>query len=236
VIFDEAAQLYWNWTKTHAKSREEALANGYAKTSHGYKGYVGQKIEDKVYVGFKPDKVNKSGYLELYSKLLEEKGFPPLPTYKPIPEHQNMKSDELVMTTYKLAVHTHSRTANCKWLTEIAHDNPALINPRTAAARGIKTGDKIKIRSPVGEITTRAFVTEGMVPGVVSISHHLGRWQYGRYASGNKSPMARDDDPDLKLKWWNKYGTHPNWAIPNSPDPINGQQRWFDTVVTVNKA
>jgi hypothetical protein len=29
---------------------------------------------------------------------------------------------------------------------------------------------------------------------------------------------------------------HPNWIIPNKPDPINGQQAWMDTVVKVTKA
>jgi hypothetical protein len=29
---------------------------------------------------------------------------------------------------------------------------------------------------------------------------------------------------------------HPNWLIPNSPDPVNGQQRWMDTVVRVTRA
>ncbi len=45
-----------------------------------------------------------------------------------------------------------------------------------------------------------------------------------------------DVDPDVKLKTWKTYGVHPNWAIPNTPDPINGQQRWMDTVVRVSKA
>lgn len=31
-------------------------------------------------------------------------------------------------------------------------------------------------------------------------------------------------------------GVNPNWIIPNSPDPISGQQRFMDTVVTVAKA
>ncbi len=75
-----------------------------------------------------------------------------------------------------------------------------------------------------------------MVPGVVAISHHLGHWQYGRYASGNKAPMAEDNDPDLKLKWWDTYGVHPNWIIPNKSDPINGQMIFMDTVVQVTKA
>ncbi|VAX16448.1 hypothetical protein MNBD_NITROSPINAE04-503, partial [hydrothermal vent metagenome] len=51
-----------------------------------------------------------------------------------------------------------------------------------------------------------------------------------------KAPFAGDNDPDLKLKWWKKNGVHPNWIIPNKPDPINGQMRWMDTVVSVTKA
>ncbi len=235
VIYDKETGVYWNWKKSKAKNEADAEQKGYTHTKYAYKGYVGQKIGDEIYQGFKPDAVNKSGYLELYSILLKEKDFAPLPTYMPIPEHQKMKPNELILTTYKVNVHTHSRTQNCKWLTEIYHDNPAWINPKTAVERGIKSGDKILVKSKIGQIETKALVTESMVPGVVAISHHLGHWQYGRYASGNKSPIHEGKDPDSKRKWWAENGEHPNWIIPNSPDPINGQQRWMDTVVKVTK-
>jgi anaerobic selenocysteine-containing dehydrogenase len=236
VIFDEATGVYWNWKKSKAKSESEAKEKGYTKTKNSYKGYVGQEIGGNVYKAFKPDKLNKSGYFEIYSELLEAKKFPPLPTYMPIPEHEKMGSGDLILTTYKVPVQIHSRSANCKWLTEIYHDNPAKINPKSAKPLGIKDGDKIKVQSAIGEITTTANVTEGVVPGIVAISHHLGHWEYGRYASGNKAPLAGDEDPDLKLKHWKTYGVHPNWIIPNKPDPINGQQIWMDTVVKVTKA
>ncbi len=235
VILDAATGVYWNWKKSKAKSEAEAMEKGYTKTSGALKGYVGQKIGDKVYSGFKPDAVNKSGFFELYSDLLELKGLSPLPSYYSRKEHENMKSNELIMTTYKVAVQIHSRSANCKWLTEIYHDNPAQINSITANQLGIKTGDKIKVKSSIGEIVTKANVTEGVVPGAIAISHHLGHWEYGRYASGKKAPLAGDNDPDLKLKTWDTYGVHPNWIIPNKPDPISGQQAWMDTVVTVTK-
>jgi len=236
VIYDEGTGVYWNWHKAKAKSEAEAREKGYVKTKNGYKGYVAQKIGDKAHKGFKPDKLNKSGYFELYSELLEAKNIPPLPTYTPIPSHEKMGSDELILTTYKVAVQIHSRSANCKWLTEIYHDNPAQINPKTANRIGIKTGDKIKVKSEIGEITTTANVTEALVPGVIAISHHLGHWEYGRYASGKKAPLAEGDDPELKLKFWDTYGVHPNWIIPNRPDPVSGQQAWMDTVVKVTKA
>ena len=235
VLYDKETGVYWHWKNSKAKTAEEAKKKGYTHTKNAYKGYIGQKVGDKVYGGFTPDKLNKSGYLELYSNLLKEKGFVPLPSFMPIPEHEKMKSDELILTTYKVNVHIHSRSANCKWLTEIYHDNPAWINPDTARKKGIKTGDKIIVSSKVGKIETKAFVTECIVPGVVAISHHMGHWEYGRYASGKKAPLADANDPDLKFKWWDEIGVHPNWIIPNSPDPIAGQQCWMDTVVEVTK-
>ncbi|MHC4686898.1 MAG: molybdopterin-dependent oxidoreductase, partial [Planctomycetota bacterium] len=70
VILDEATGVYWSWKKSGVKSEAEAKEKGYTKTKNAYKAYIGQKIGDKVYAGFKPDKLNKSGYLELYSELL----------------------------------------------------------------------------------------------------------------------------------------------------------------------
>jgi len=189
--------------------------------------------------GFPPDKVNKTGLFELYSEIMEQKGFNPLPSYYPIPEHAEMKDGDLVLTTYKVNVHSHSRTQNCKWLTEIRHDNPAWINPETAAMRGIDTGDLIRVTSEIGEIVTRARVTPAVVPGVVAISNHCGHWKYGRYASGNPTPddlLGDIPDPDAHRIWWQgRRGMHPNLIIPLRSDPIGGEMRWNDTVVRVEK-
>ncbi len=226
AILDEETGVYW-------KGKE---GEDYTTTKSAYKKYVGQKIGEKVYAGFKPDKINKSGLFEIRSGFLEKKGFSGLPSWMPIPEHEKMNSDQLVLTTYKVNVQTHSRTQNCKWLTEIYHDNPAWINPETAKARGIGDGDKIRIKSSVGEIVTKAKVTDGVHPKVIAISNHCGHWEYGVYASGKESSTGHAPETDLKFKWWSDSGVHPNWIIPNSPDPIGGQQRWMDTVVTVSKA
>jgi anaerobic selenocysteine-containing dehydrogenase len=236
VIFDEATGTYWNWKKSSAKSVGEAKEKGYTHTKSAFKGYVGQRIGGKVYAAFKPDAVNKSGFFELYSALMEEKGFPPLPTWTAVPEHQEMGPNDLIMTTFKVAAQIHSRSQNCKWLTEIFHDNPGWINPESAAKLGIKNGDRITIKSSIGEGESTARVTPAVVPGVIACSHHCGHWEYGRYASDKAAPMGMGDDPELKRKWWTKNGEHPNWLIPNSPDPVNGQQRWMDTVVEVAKA
>jgi anaerobic selenocysteine-containing dehydrogenase len=204
----------------------------YTSKKSAYKKYVGQIVDGVAHKGFKPDKLNKSGRFEIKSEFLAKKGLSALPSYVPIPEHEKIKDDELILTTFKVHVQSHSRTQNCKWLSEIYHSNPAWIHPQTAAKRGIKNGDKIKVKSSVGEIVTKARVTEEVHPQVVAISMHRGHWAYGRYASGKKVfSDVKDEAP-----WWTDNGVHPNWIIPNAPAPVSGQQRWMDTVVKVTKA
>ncbi|MEW8626672.1 MAG: molybdopterin-dependent oxidoreductase [Candidatus Thiodiazotropha sp.] len=238
VILDEKTGVYWNWKKAGVNSEAEAKSQGYLGTKGAKKAYIAQNIDGTAYLAYPPNtKFVKAGYLDFYSDNFADKGFPAFPAYTPIPEHQKMADDELNLTTYKVAVHTHSRTAHCKWLTEIKHDNPGWINTKTAEARGIKNGDKIKVYNDMGEITTTAYVTEGIIPGVIAISHHLGRKHSGVYGSGQNSPIpgGAAADPDVKNIWWKKHGTHPNTIIPNSSDPISGTQRWMDTVVRVAK-
>ena len=38
-------------------------------------------------------------------------------------------------------------------------------------------GDLVKVTTRIGTFVTRAWVTEGLRPGVVAMSHHLGRWR-----------------------------------------------------------
>ena len=147
-----------------------------------------------------------------------------------------MASDDLILTTYKVATQIHSRSANCKYLTEITHDNPAWINPATAQGRGLKDGDSVKVTSEFGEIMTKIRVTPGIVPGALAISHHCGHWEYGRYASGKKAPMSTDEPDSARIWWKGNNGVHPNWIIGNKADPMSGQLRWMDTVVKVQKA
>ena len=110
-----------------------------------------------------------------------------------------------------------------------------MINPVTAEKRGIESGDRIRIKSAVGEIIMKAEVTEGVIPDLIAISFHLGHWQYGRFASGKESPFGDYNDSDLETKWWSEHGTNPNWLIRNRPDRISGQWLMNDEIVTVTK-
>jgi anaerobic selenocysteine-containing dehydrogenase len=234
VILDKDTGVYWNHKTAGADSNAKYLE------TKGAKGhYVAQDIGGQALKAYPPNtSFTKSGLLDFYSDNFAKKGLPAFPTYTPTPEHEAMGKDDLVMTTYKVAVHTHSRTTQCKWLSEIKHDNPGWINAKTAADRGIKDGDKIKVTSGIGSITTTAYVTEGIIPGVIAISHHFGRKFSGVYGSGKSNPgsVGGSNDPDAKNMTWKTHGVHPNAIIPNASDPISGTMRWMDTVVKVQKA
>jgi anaerobic selenocysteine-containing dehydrogenase len=175
------------------------------------------------------------GPMQLESTALAEAGFPALPGWMPDPAHETMGKEDLILTTFKVNVQSHSRTQNCKWLSEIHHDNPAWIHPRTAAERGIENGDSITVVSELGELETTARVTEGVHPKAIAISHHCGHWAYGDYASG-RAGSTHVAEPDGRLRWWKRHGAHPNLIIPNRGDPIAGSMCWNDTVVRVSKA
>jgi len=230
VVYDEQAGVYWNPGKVGAKA-----GDSYYKTKNAFKGYVATKMGNKLIAGFKPDQINKSGYMELWSQVIKDAGYNALPEWIPAPNQKNMGSDDMHLTTYKVSVQTHSRTQNNKFLTEIYPNNHAWINPKDAGSRGIGNGDKIKVKSSIGEMETYAHVTENAQPGHIHISHHMGHIQYGRYASGNKAPDGRSD-PDDKNIHWKWHGSHPNQVIPNRGDRLGGFQRWNDTVVQVRKA
>ncbi len=246
ATLDEATGVYY-------KKGPEDKDYSSLDAKHAASQYVAQLCGDgEARKGFPPDKHRwKTGLYEIRSKALADKGFDAVPAWMPIPEHEKMTPDDLILTTFKVAVQTHSRSQNCRWLTEIYHENPAWIHPDIAAERGIADGDLIKVKSSVGEIITKARITESIVPGTIAISHHCGHWAWGAYASGKdcKELYNHECEPDCHNKWWGKgaadngrkfwrdgSGVHVNWIIPNSGDPIGGGQRWMDTVVKVTKA
>lgn len=105
------------------------------------------------------------------------------------------------------------RLANCKWLSEIAHDNPLWINPVTAQKIGVQTGDLVRVETAAGSITTKVRVTEGIRPQTVAIARDFGHWAFGNIAQAKKFKSA---DPDTGLLWWESEGSgiNPNAILP----------------------
>lgn len=78
------------------------------------------------------------------------------------------------------------------------------INPADAGVLGIVDGDAVLVTSPVGTLTTKAKLWEGIRPGTVAKTYGQGHWAYGRFASdyanlselpdgGNNNDILPDD-------------------------------------------
>ena len=86
---------------------------------------------------------------------------------------------------FRLSYNIHTRSANSKWLMEISQNHaPLWLATQDAAKLGLKRGDAVKVRvvdtvsgKESGYFVAQAQPTEGQAPGVVSCSHHAGRWR-----------------------------------------------------------
>ena len=174
-----------------------------------------------------------SGKVEIYSARFQEKGFPPLPTYVPVKNHQETKETDFFLTVYRPNVLT-LRLANSKWLAEILHASPLWVNLRTAQAMGLKNGDRVKITSSAGSLTVPIRMTHGIHPKVVALPEGLGHTALGKIARAIK---YKSSDFDTNELWWEQEGNgaNPNSVIPAQLDPAAGGTAWNDTLVTITK-
>ena len=147
----------------------------------------------------------------------------------------------------------HTRSGNAKWLYELSNTNPVWIHPEDAEKLGVATTDLVRVSTRIGHFVNKVWVTEGVRPGIVACSHHLGRWRLfddvgtDRWAS---SKVAREEtrpgrfrfrriegirpfespDPDSRRVWWTDGGVHQNLTFPVQPDPISGMHCWHQRV------
>lgn len=211
---------------------------------------VGVEVDGKLLRGFP----TPSGKLEFYSKTLADWGWADqaIPGYVKSHIHkEELRQDQMVLiSTFRLPVQIHTRSANSKWLDEIAHTNPVWINPIDAARLNIKETDKIRVKSDIGYFVAKPWITEGIRPGVVACSHHMGRWKFdpdqnaltmrtvSLEKNGDdrrlvpKSPPRPFDssDKDTKRFWWQDVGVHQNLIFPVHPDPVSGMHCWHQAV------
>jgi anaerobic selenocysteine-containing dehydrogenase len=165
-----------------------------------------------------------------------------------------LEADQLVLlSTFRLPTQIHTRSANAKWLDELAHTNPVWIHPSDAGRLGVaRTGDLVKVETAIGYFVAKAWITEGIRPGVVACSHHMGRWRPESQQGGLGAMMATVDlsqdgsrwsmhkvksvqphassDPDTQRIWWSDTGVHQNLTFAVHPDPISGMHCWHQAV------
>ena len=190
-----------------------------------------------------------SGKIEIYSSTLNEWGWPEYAMPGSIQSHvarAALGEGEMVLVpTFRLATLIHSRSANSEWLYEIAHKNPLWMHPSDAERIGVTEGDLVKVETEIGHFVLRPFVTEGLLPGIVACSHHLGRWHRKQDADASRwgsasVEMTIDGDiwkwrrtDDVEGLWWKESGVHQNITFSVHPDPISGMHCWHQKVKVV---
>ncbi|MBI4525784.1 MAG: molybdopterin-dependent oxidoreductase [Deltaproteobacteria bacterium] len=216
---------------------------------------VGVEVEGVPCVGFP----TPSRKLEFYSKTLKDWKWPEHATPGYIKSHvhwENIdaaKGEMALLPTFRLPTLIHTRSGNAKWLYEISHKNPIWLARKDAERLGVKTGDLLKVHTEIGYFVDKVWVTEGIRPGVIACSHHLGRWRLKEDEGGERWSTALvdlkqvgagqwmmrqvhgirpfpSDDPDSSRIWWEDGGVHQNLTFPVQPDFISGQHCWHQKV------
>ncbi len=221
--------------------------------------------QDGAALGVVVDGVARTGFttpsrkLEFYSPTMAEWGWPEhaVPAYIRSHVHpaklDRAAGEYVLIPTFRLPTLIHTRSGNAKWLYEISNANPVWLHPEDAARIGVATGDLVKINTEIGSFVDRVWVTDGIRPGVVACSHHLGRWRLKQDAGTDRWSSAlvdfqqvapgqwrmrqlegiqpfESDDPDSQRIFWREGGVHQNLTFSVHPDPITGMQCWHQKV------
>ncbi|MDE0833903.1 MAG: formate dehydrogenase, partial [Acidimicrobiales bacterium] len=201
--------------------------------------------------------------LEFFSETIRDWGWPEysMPTFIRSQVHWedlDMSAGERILVpTFRIPTLIHTRSANSQWLNEISHRHPLWLHPGDAEELGIEENGLVRITTRIGHFVIQAWRTEGIRPGVVAASHHMGRWRLeddkARSWGTGKASIEQDgdgrwklqreqgveayesDDPDTGLIWWTDTGVHQNLTFPVQPDPVSGMHCWLQRV-TVSPA
>ncbi len=253
-------------TREVYRKQEELLSKEELKQSKVDRRTSEIKIKDKV-IGVEVAGEKVRGYptpsrkQEIYSQTMVDWkwGEYALPEYIKSHIHwENMdyeKGDFPLIPTYRLPTLIHSRSANSKWLMEISNRNPLWMHPSDISRLGFHQDELVRVMTEIGYFVIKIWPTEGIRPGTVCCSHHLGRWrresdphsnlwgmntvqikeQAGKWflrKTAGISP-AKTDDLDSSRIFWEDGGVHQNITFPVHPDPISGMHCWHQKVRVV---
>jgi anaerobic selenocysteine-containing dehydrogenase len=194
--------------------------------------------------------------LEFYSSTLDDWGFGEhaVPGYIRSQVHWREMDfeagDRALLPTFRLPTLIHTRSSNAKWLQEISHTNPLWVHPEDAEALGLENGELARVATQIGYFVPRVWITEGIHPGVVACSHHVGRWRLHNTVGGTASSsslvnLEREGSrflfrqktgagalppTDNDRVWWNEIGVNQNLTFAVQPDPLSGMHCWHQKV------
>jgi anaerobic selenocysteine-containing dehydrogenase len=204
--------------------------------------------------GFKTE----SRKLEFFSRTMREWGFEgdAVPNYIRSQVHWKeidlARKERVLLPTFRLPTLIHTRSGNAKWLQEISHTNPLWVHPSDMRSLGLANGALARVTTRIGYFVVRVWETEGIHPGIVGCSHHVGRWRLFRSIGGQQQASAQvelvrdgstflfrhkvpigpfaSSDPDTGRIWWHEAGVNQNLTFPVQPDPASGMHCWHQKV------
>lgn len=248
------AELEDTYVDDHDVVRKREVGLDVAPPLVGEAGSVGVRHRDgTITQGW----LSPSRKLELFSETLADWGWEEqaVPGYfeSHVSARRVDRSDNefVLMPNFRLPTLIHTRSGNAKYLNEISNTHPLWTNSTDAQALGVSTGDLVRVTTEIGHFVARVWSTEAIRPGVVGLSHHMGRWmQEGhpgsrwvmgkvdithegdvwnlRYTDGIRP--FESEDPDSSRIFWDDPGVHQNLTFPVQPDPVSGMHCWHQKV------
>ncbi|PUE32200.1 formate dehydrogenase [Limnohabitans sp. Jir61] len=143
--------------------------------------------------------------MEKYPTHADKKAFWRLPTLYKTVQDKNIADKvhekfPLILTSGRLVEYEGGgeETRSNPWLAELQQEAFVEINPKTAADRGIRNGERVWLKSPTGaRLNVQALVTERVDTGTVWMPFHFsGRWQGEdmlKYYPKGAAPIVRGE-------------------------------------------
>ncbi|WP_419768965.1 trimethylamine-N-oxide reductase TorA [Arcobacter sp.] len=161
------------------------------------------------YADFREDPIlnplgTPSGKIEIYSKTIEKMNYKDCkahPTWLEPAEWTGMKEKpaEFALISPHPSHRLHSQLNNTSLRKKyaVADREPIWINTQDAKAKGIKSGDVVRVFNDRGEILTGAVVTDGLKPGIVRVQE--GAW-YDPLEKGKIGTLCKNGNANLLTK------------------------------------
>ncbi|NVJ54623.1 MAG: trimethylamine-N-oxide reductase TorA [Campylobacteraceae bacterium] len=161
------------------------------------------------YADFREDPIlnplgTPSGKIEIYSKAIEKMNYKHCkahPTWLEPAEWTGMedKPAEFALISPHPSHRLHSQLNNTSLRKKyaVADREPIWINTKDAKAKGIKSGDVVRVFNDRGEILTGAIVTDGLKEGIVRVQE--GAW-YDPLEKGKIGTLCKNGNANLLTK------------------------------------
>ncbi len=124
-----------------------------------------------------------TGKFEIWSTILEEYGYDPLPIYtepseSPVSQPERAEEFPLIFNSgARVTTDFHAQHHSIASLLAERPEPTVTVNSHDATERGIRDGDRVLVRTARGEIPLRAIVTDDIVQGAVEANMGGGCYQ-----------------------------------------------------------